>query len=96
MAPENENITMDPEVTAPVAGTDEEAQESTELVGTVANCVRLNVREAPNPTAPVICTIPRGTEVVIVEDESTDEFYAVYTATGIDGFCMKQYISVNQ
>lgn len=69
-------------------------EETVMLNGVVTNCVRLNVRKAPSSSAEIVCTIPRGTEVVILEDESTDEFYKVYTASGVDGFCMKQYVAV--
>lgn len=73
----------------------EETQEPEMLSGVVVDCVRLNVRTAPNPTAAVVCTIPCGAEVVVFEEESTDEFYKVYTASGAEGFCMKQYVSIN-
>lgn len=31
-----------------------------------------------------------NTMLVIYENESTEEFYKVYTASGIEGFCMKK------
>ena len=94
MVPENETITQEPEVTVIPDVTPEE-QEPKMLTGIVIDCVRLNVRSAPDVTASVICTIPRNAEVVIIEEESVDEFYKIYTASGIEGFCMKQYIFIN-
>lgn len=99
---ENVNATLDPQgVVAPTEGQNnpvkepETTPEEPELLeGTVADCVRLNVRKEPAANAPVVCTIPRNTKVVVVEEESTDEFYKVYTESGIEGFCMKQYISI--
>lgn len=60
--------------------------------GRVFNCARLNVREAPKPKANVVCEISCNTEVEIDEDESTDDFYKIRTASGIEGFCMKTFI----
>lgn len=87
MTPENNNV-VTPDVS------EEETQNPEMLSGVVVDCTRLNVRTAPNATASIICTIPCGTEVIVVEDESTDEFYAIYTASGIEGFCMKNYIEI--
>lgn len=65
-----------------------------ETIGVVANCLRLNVREKPSKEANIICVIQLGSEVKIDEIESTDEFYKVCTETGVEGFCMKQYITI--
>lgn len=63
-------------------------------IGVVANCNKLNVREKPNLNAAIVCEINSKTELVIDEGESTDEFYKVFTASGIEGFCMKKFITV--
>lgn len=60
--------------------------------GRVFNCARLNVRVAPKSGATIVCEIPCNTEVEINEAESTDDFYKIYTASGVEGFCMKSYI----
>lgn len=64
------------------------------MIGVVANCGILNIREQPAITTDVVSTIKRDTEVKIIESESTDEFYKVITSTGIEGFCMKEYITI--
>ena len=64
------------------------------LNGFVDNCTRLNVRVAPNKNATVICELKKGEAVVVNEEESTDDFYKVYTATVIEGFCMKNFITI--
>lgn len=70
--------------------------EEFELIpGTVSGCKKLNVRENPSFDADVVCVIPEGCEVEIDESNSTDEFYKVYTAAGMEGYCMKKFISVN-
>lgn len=64
------------------------------VVGVVTDCVRLNVRKRPESTAEVITTIDCLTEVVIDEEQSTDGFYKICTAAGIEGFCMKKFIVI--
>mgnify|MGYP002685185427 CR=1 FL=1 len=63
-------------------------------IGLVSNCKKLNVREKPTVEAPVVCEIVCRTELMIDEKESTEEFYKVYTAAGIEGFCMKKFIAI--
>jgi uncharacterized protein YgiM (DUF1202 family) len=60
----------------------------------VVNCELLRMRKAANTKADVICTLPEGTEVQINENDSTNEFYAVTTSAGAEGFCMKQFITI--
>ena len=57
---------------------------------------KLNVREEPvvDPNN-ILGTIDKGVEVIIDVEESTDDFYKVCTAKGLEGFCMKQYIQVD-
>lgn len=70
----------------------EEPQKIT--IGVVTNCTKLNVREAPNKDSSIICTIDCLTEVMIDDEESTDDFYKVCIASGTEGFCMKNFISI--
>ena len=64
------------------------------ITGTVVNCGKLNVREAPTVSSAVVCEIPVNSEVAIDTDNSTDEFYKVCTEHGFEGYCMKKYIEV--
>ena len=70
----------------------EEPPKKEKVLGTVVNCSRLRVREHPSINAIVAAEIDEGSEVVINEDKSTEEFYSVVTATGLEGYCMKDYI----
>lgn len=63
------------------------------LTGKVTGCAKLNVRESANATANVLAVINEGSEVVINRIKSTVEFYAVCTAAGIEGYCMKKFIT---
>ena len=44
----------------------------------------------------VICTIPCLTKVMIDENESTANFYKVYMVSGIEGYCMKKFITISE
>lgn len=63
-------------------------------VGVVVDCARLNVRNAPNANADIVCTINASVNLVIDEAESTDDFYAICTESGIEGYCMKKFIKI--
>lgn len=65
-------------------------------IGVVANCNKLNVREEPSLDSAIVCEINSKTELMIDESESTDEFYKVFTASGLDGFCMKKFVTIQQ
>ncbi|QJU22494.1 SH3 domain-containing protein [Enterocloster bolteae] len=64
------------------------------VIGLVSNCANLRVRKEPDDKAEVLGTISVNTEVMIDEAESIGEFYKVYTDSGLEGFCMKQFIMV--
>ena len=78
---------------------DEEESEDVEdsvnvPIGLVSGCLKLNVRFRPNSKSDIVCTIDYNTEVMIDESESTNEYYKVYTSSGVEGFCMKKYIDI--
>lgn len=64
----------------------------TDKIAIVGNCDRLNVRAEANINAEVISILNVGSEVLINDEKSTDEFYNISTSAGIEGFCMKGYI----
>lgn len=63
--------------------------------GTIVGCVKLNVREQMHIGATILCTLPAGTEVKVIVDETHEGWYHVFTKTGVEGFCVKKYISIN-
>ena len=65
------------------------------VVGKVFNCGRLNIREKANINSKSIGVLTEGTEVQVVEDESTDTFYKVIAPTGMEGYCMKNFVAVS-
>ena len=82
----------------PVEQVTEEAPKKETKVGIVANCEKLNLRRSPlkdSDGANVITELLPGVAVVIDEDESTPNFYKVTTETGLEGYCMKQFIELS-
>lgn len=65
------------------------------VFGFVTGCAKLNVRENPSIDAPVLLVIAKDTDVIIVPEESTAEWYKVY-ANEQEGFCMKKYIEIDK
>lgn len=63
-------------------------------IGTVTDCIRLNVRKDPNPNAEIICEVSAATDLMIDEEQSTDTFYKVFTAAGVEGYCMKRFVTI--
>lgn len=64
------------------------------IIGSVIDCKLLNVRREPNMTANILTRIEEG-ETVRILDEMKG-FYKVQTNNGIIGFCMWNYISLNE
>lgn len=85
-----------PEVTSTANQPKEETfiEEDSEVLAVVANCRKLNIREAPNMDADIVTVLTAGSEVMVDITNSTDDFYKVCNAVGIEGYCMKQYIEL--
>lgn len=83
-------------VTAEVESNVEEPknEESKPVIGIVTDCVRLNVRKDPNRSSEVLGVITAETELIIIEEESTDEFYKICTSAGLEGYCMKSFVTI--
>lgn len=71
-------------------------QKQTVVSGVVTDCLKLNVRKESNTDADIVAVIDLLTEVMIDMDDSSDEFYKICTADGVEGFCMKKYIAVQR
>lgn len=64
------------------------------IYGKVADCKRLNVRSEATKDSDIVCTIDEGTEVMVDLDESTVDWYKVYLANFIEGYCLAEFISI--
>lgn len=95
---DSENQQIEPEeVIEPIDEVVEQPVVETEpetVTGIVVNCIKLNVREQMNLASAVLCVLPASSEVKVIANEVHDDWCHVFTASGIDGFCMKQYIKI--
>lgn len=84
-----------PEDDIPEGPAAESTQEQKPLIfGKVAGCSKLNVRQNPTLHSDILCCLEVNTEVEIDEDKSTNDFYAICTPSGREGFCMKKFIGI--
>ena len=61
--------------------------------GVVVKCAKLNVRVKPSKESTVCYILNNGESVMVDLDESTEDFYKVYTIN-MDGYCMKEFIDI--
>ena len=66
------------------------------IIGVVTDCLKLNIRKEPNKDSDVVVVVTCLDELKIDLDASTDDWYAVCTVAGIEGFCMKKFVAVRQ
>ena len=64
------------------------------VIGIVANCKKLNIRERPTKDSRVVTIVSCFDELEIDMNNSNDEWYAVFTVAGIEGFCMKKFVVI--
>lgn len=74
----------------------ETVEEVAEVFGVVTDCLRLNIREEPTKDSAVAAIVTCLDELKIDPDNSTDDWYAVCTASGVEGFCMKKFVAIRQ
>ena len=62
--------------------------------GVVIGCENLNIRSEVNTNSKILSVIKVDSEVSIDDKGSTEKFYKVCTSSGVEGYCMRQYISI--
>lgn len=74
----------------------EETPTSTQsnVVNVRVNANALNIRKEPKKDADIVTIVYKDELLVLVESTSIDGFYKVRTYTGIDGYCMKQFVDL--
>ena len=73
----------------------EETQNPPEPVyGVVHNCEKLNVRKQPSKDSEIVFVLNEGSRISIDEENSTEEWYSSAHVSGVEGFCMKQFVSM--
>jgi len=55
----------------------------------------LNVREGPGVDRGIVCCLVGGEKVQLDITDSTNLFFKVHTEKGDEGYCMKQYITID-
>lgn len=88
-----EEVVPSPE---PDESLESETQESGLVIGVVTNCVRLNIREEPDISAPIITEVNALSELMVDIGKSDEEWYSVCTEAGIEGFCMRKFVAIKQ
>lgn len=63
-------------------------------VGVVVNCMCAYIFESPDVNSNVVAELRALSNVLIDENGSTDDFYKIYTATSMEGYCPKKFIAV--
>lgn len=100
---DNINHVSAPEVAYPLPEDDiaevptdvsEHVEQKPVTLGKVVDCSKLNVRQYPTLHADVLCCLVEDSVIEIDEAKSTNEFYAVCTPTGLEGFCLKKFVEV--
>lgn len=69
-------------------------EEANYVTGIVKDCLKLNVREDPYPTAMILGAVAESSELIVDKAASTEDFYKVCTPVGLEGYCMKQFITI--
>lgn len=63
--------------------------------GIVTDCKMLNIRKIPSKDSDPVCTVDAGEFLTVNLNDSTAAWYSVRTSAGVEGFCMKKFVSVN-
>ena len=66
------------------------------VIGVVTDCLKLNIRQRPYKDSEVVAIAVCLDELSIDIEASTNDWYAVCTVAGIEGFCMKKFVAVTQ
>lgn len=81
-------------VETPVASPTPEAPAKKDVLGVVAGCSSLLIREKPDKSASIVAAVTVGSELMVDHENSANGFYKVCNAAGIEGYCMKQYVNL--
>lgn len=64
--------------------------------GVVSNCKKLNVRVEPNIESEILCVVDAGDRLMIDPANSDEAWLNVFINAGIEGYCMKEYIEIEE
>lgn len=72
----------------------EPIEEVKTYTGVVYNCEKLNIRRSASKHSDVVAVVDAGSELLIDSVRSTHDFYKICTASGIEGYCMSEFVFV--
>lgn len=75
---------------------EEQTVEKVLRIGFVSDCNKLRVRKEPTFVGESLMVLDKGTEVRVDDEASTDRFYKIYTSSGFSGYCMKDFIRIEE
>lgn len=64
--------------------------------GIVSNCKKLNIRVEPNIESEILCVVDAGDRLMIDPANSDEGWLNVFINAGIEGFCMKEYVEIEE
>ena len=76
---------IEPEVT-------EEEIQNEQLVRVIPNL--LNVRFAAEKDSTIVTIVSKDDELILLDKEPTNGFYHIITKTGIEGYCMVEFVEL--
>lgn len=65
------------------------------VIGVVAHCAKLNVREKPVINSSIVCVLDVMSEIKIDVTKSTENWFYVCAANGAEGYCMREYVDAH-
>lgn len=89
--------TVEEQIEETVEEIEEEALEDSAVetvIGIVTDCAKLNIRKLPKPDADKVAVVDANTKLMVDLDGSTLKYYKVYTESGVEGYCLKDYVAV--
>ena len=63
--------------------------------GVVVDCAKLNVRAEPSTDAEIVCVLDVMSEIEIDVNKSSNTWFKICTATGIEGYCMRKFVDAH-
>lgn len=65
------------------------------VVGVVSGCEKLNLRAEANKDSKILTILDKNTELIVdIDASTTEDFYKVITNAGVEGYCMKKFITI--
>ena len=66
------------------------------VFGIVANCSKLNIRKEAKKEADAVTVVNAGSKLTIDLDCKNKKWYKVTTADGKNGYCMKEFVTIEE